>query len=98
MSKYGTYSGARRITMPGLNGTGPQGNGPMSGRGFGRCRMATAPAQVPAATAQPAHDENGLAMTQASEQNIPVYGRGRGGIPCGCGRGFGFGGGRRNPV
>ncbi len=77
--------------MPGLNGTGPQGNGPMSGRGFGRSRMAP----VPAATAQPAPDENGPAMTQASEQNIPIYGRGHGGIPCGCGRGFGFGGGRR---
>jgi len=79
--------------MPGLNGTGPVGNGPMSGRRFGRCRMAN----VPAATAQPAHDENGRAMTmtQASEQNNPVCGRGRGGIPCGCGRGFGFGGGRR---
>lgn len=76
--------------MPGLNGTGPQGNGPMSGRRFGRCRMAN----VPAAPAQPALDENGRSMTQDSEQNIPVYGRGRGGI-CGCGRGFGFGSGRR---
>jgi len=52
-------------------------------------------ANVPAATAQPAYDENGRAMLQASELNIPVRGRGRGGIPCGCGRGFGFGGGRR---
>ncbi len=77
--------------MSGFYGTEPQGNSPMSGRGFGRCRMAP----VPAATAQPAHDENGPAMTQASEQNIPVYGCGRGGIACGCGWGFGFGGSRR---
>ncbi|MGA2914379.1 MAG: DUF5320 domain-containing protein [Methanoregula sp.] len=69
--------------MPGLNGTGPVRTGPMSGsRGFGRCRMIVAPAQEPA-------------MPQGSAQNIPVYGRGRGGIPCGCGRGFGFSGGRR---
>ncbi|MEN6443783.1 MAG: DUF5320 domain-containing protein [Methanoregula sp.] len=82
--------------MPGLNGTGPQGNGPMSGRGFGRCRMAPAPVQEPAIAGQPAQDENGPAISQGPMQNIPVYGRGRGGIPCGCGGGFGFGGQRRN--
>jgi len=81
--------------MPGLNGTGPQGIGPMSGRGFGRCRMTPVPAQETAIPAQPAHDENGPSMSQGSLQNMPVYGRDRGGIPCGCGRGFGFGGGRR---
>jgi hypothetical protein len=80
--------------MSGLNGTGPQGSGPMSGRGFGRCRMAPVPTQD-AIPAQPDHDENGPAMSQGSLQNIPVYGRGRGRIPCGCGRGFGFGRGRR---
>jgi hypothetical protein len=81
--------------MPELNGMGPQGNDPMIGRGLGRCRMAPVPAQEPAAVAQPAHDNNGAARSQGSAQNIPVYGRGRGGIPCGCGRGYGFGGGRR---
>lgn len=81
--------------MPGLNGTGPQGSGPICGRGFGRCRTAPVPAQEPVAPEQPVHDENGLAMLQDSVQNIPVYGRGRAGIPCGCGQGFGFGGGRR---
>jgi len=81
--------------MPGFNRTGPQGNGPMTGRGFGRCRMAPVPAQEPATAAQLAHDDNGFAMSRGSAQNIPVYGRGRGGIPCGCGQGFGFGGGRR---
>lgn len=28
--------------MPGLNGTGPQGQGPMMGRGMGRCNPANA--------------------------------------------------------
>jgi hypothetical protein len=81
--------------MPGLNGTGPQGSGPIRGRGFGRCRTAPVPAQEPAAPDQPVFNENGPVMLQDSVQNIPVYGRGRGGIPCGCGRGFGFGGGMR---
>lgn len=81
--------------MPGLNGTGPQANGPMSGRGFGRCRTIVAPAQEPAAPVQQANEGNESAMPQESAQNNPVFGRGRGGVPCGCGRGFGFGGGRR---
>ena len=80
--------------MPGLNGMGPQGTGPISGRGFGRCRTVAAPAQEPAAPVQQANEGGEPAMTQDPVQNIPVYGRGRGGIPCGCGRGFGFGGGR----
>lgn len=81
--------------MPGLNGTGPRANGPMSGRGFGRCRTIGAPAQESAAPVQQADEESGTAMSQESAQNNPVFGRGRGGVPCGCGRGFGFGGGRR---
>jgi len=81
--------------MPGLNGTGPQANGPMSGRGFGRCRTIVAPAQESAARVQQADEESGTAISQDSVQNNPVFGRGRGGVPCGCGRGFGFGGGRR---
>jgi len=66
--------------MPGLNGTGPQGNGPTCGRGFGRCRMVPVPAHVPATATQPDQDQNGAAVSQGSAQNIPVYGRGRGGI------------------
>ena len=31
--------------MPGLNGTGPQGNGPIGGRRFRRCRMQNVPSQ-----------------------------------------------------
>ena len=81
--------------MPGLNGTGPQANGPMSGRGLGRCRTVVAPAQEPAAPVQQVNEECEAALWQESVQNNPVFGRGRGGVPCGCRRGFGFGGGRR---
>lgn len=79
--------------MPGLNGLGPQGNGPIGSRRFGRCTIA--PVLVQAVAAQPVQDEMETMVSQDSTQNIPVYGRGRGGVPCGCGRGFGFFGGRR---
>ena len=81
--------------MPGLNGTGPHGRGLMTGRGFGRCRTIDAPAQESAVPVQKANEGSEPAIAQGSVQNIPVYGRGQGGIPCGCGRGNGFGGGRR---
>ena len=35
MSEYGAISGTRRVLMPGRDGTGPQGKGPMTGRGMG---------------------------------------------------------------
>jgi hypothetical protein len=81
--------------MPGLNGMGPRANGPMRGRGFGRCLTIVAPAQESAAPVQQVNEESGTAISQESAQNNSVFGRGRGGVPCGCGRGFGFGGGRR---
>jgi hypothetical protein len=81
--------------MPGLNGTGPQRTGPMSGRGFGRCRTVAAPAQESAAPVQQANEGSEPAMTHEPVQNMQVYGLGHGGVPCGCGRDFGFGGGRR---
>jgi len=82
--------------MPGLNGTGPRANGPMGGRGFGRCLRIVAPAQESAALVQQVNEESGTAISQESAQNNSVFGRGRGGFPRGCGRGFGFGGGRRH--
>ncbi|MFA6225037.1 MAG: DUF5320 domain-containing protein [Methanoregula sp.] len=81
--------------MPGLNGTGPQRTGPMSGRGIGRCRTIVAPAQEYAAPVKQTNGDSEPATTQVPVQNIPVCGRGRGGVRCGCGRSFGFGGGRR---
>lgn len=87
--------------MPGFNGTGPQGRGPMTGRGFGNCRMAYQPAQQQVTP-------SGENQTTVTNENVPVYqppvqgqgqvyGIGRGGIPYGGGRGFACGGrgGRR---
>ncbi len=75
--------------MPGFDGTGPRGMGPMTGRRMGRCVL---PPQ-PQTESSPAGDATeGAAEAPAQQQ--PVYGLGRGGIPYGCGRGRGFGGGR----
>ena len=84
--------------MPGLHGTGPHGRGLMTGRGFGRCRTIDVPAQVSAVSVQKANEGSEPAIVQGSVQNIPVYGRGQGGIACGCGRGNCFGGGRQSRV
>ncbi|NLB00810.1 MAG: DUF5320 domain-containing protein [Methanomicrobiales archaeon] len=69
--------------MPGFDGTGPRGTGPMTGRRMGRC----APSPV---EGTPTGEE-----TAAPVQPPQGYGLGRGGIPRGCGRGFGGGRGRR---
>jgi hypothetical protein len=78
--------------MPGFDGTGPFGQGPMTGRGFGRCRS-----EAGIAAGSPAYPtlKQVQESAQAQMERPLVYGRGRGGIPFGCGRGFGFGGGRR---
>jgi len=36
MREYGASIGARRVSMPGKDGTGPEGKGPMTGRGMGK--------------------------------------------------------------
>ncbi|WP_082122644.1 DUF5320 domain-containing protein [Methanoculleus sediminis] len=74
--------------MPGFDGMGPRGMGPMTGRRMGRCVL---PPQ-PQAEGSPAGETNETTQEAPAEQ--PVYGLGRGGIPYGCGRGRGFGGGR----
>jgi len=66
--------------MPGFDGTGPMGQGPMTGRGRGFCAQRTTPAPIKNSPRFPA-------------PNV-VFGAGRGGIPWGCGRGRAFGGGR----
>ncbi|PWR73633.1 DUF5320 domain-containing protein [Methanospirillum stamsii] len=87
--------------MPGFDGTGPQGRGPMTGRGFGNCRPAYQQARVPATPSGENQNvmtnENAPVYQSPAQGQAPVYGLGRGGIPCGGGRGFGNGGrgGRR---
>lgn len=67
--------------MPGFDKTGPNGQGPMSGRRRGRCRD-TKPEETT--------DNN------AVNNNEIVYGLGRRGKPRGGGFGKGFGGGSGN--
>ncbi|HRS92794.1 MAG TPA: DUF5320 domain-containing protein [Methanolinea sp.] len=86
--------------MPGRDGTGPLGRGPMTGWGMGRCRPSGV-APVPPQAQQQAAPAGGQGTQEptgqspagiAAPRGYPVvYGRGRGGIPWGCGRGFGRG-------
>jgi len=72
--------------MPGLNQTGPMGQGPMTGRRMGRCtNFGSAPNN------QPSAEQDGSTNTGA--QPVPGSGFGRG-WGFGGGRGFGFGNGR----
>ncbi|MBU1299461.1 MAG: DUF5320 domain-containing protein [Bacteroidetes bacterium] len=67
--------------MPNLNGTGPQGQGAMTGRRRGRCRDTQ--------TMQIEKSES-----QTAENKEVVYGVGRGGRPRGGGKGNCHGGRR----
>jgi len=76
--------------MPNLDGTGPQGQGPLTGRGRGRCQDTKTP-----------KTEKSEATNENVENKELIYGLGRGGRPRGgagnCfGNGFGQGAGRRN--
>lgn len=71
----------REVTMPNLDGTGPQGLGPMTGRRLGRC---VAKGNV----------EGQKTQTESEElRNTMTYGLGKGGRPYGGGKGHCFGGG-----
>ncbi len=79
--------------MPGFNGTGPNGQGPMTGGGRGFC----AQPQTGQAPQTPDQQGNQADIPQADIPAGPggvVYGLGRGGLPRGGGRGRCFGGGR----
>lgn len=68
--------------MPGFNGKGPEGAGPATGRGRGKCK--------------PSNLKRSTENDKLQEQEIPESGRGMGlrrGY-CGGGRGLGRGGGR----
>ena len=68
--------------MPNLNGTGPQGQGPMTGGRRGSCQVT-----------QKTQNEKSEIKT-AENKNI-VYGVGRSGRPFGGGQGNCFGGNKR---
>ena len=84
--------------MPGLDGKGPRGTGSMAGRGFGKCRVTPVQTEVVPSSVQAPEGavQAGEYQDQLTIPQAPVYGAGRGGMPCGCGRGRGFGGGRGN--
>jgi hypothetical protein len=79
--------------MPGFKGTGPAGEGPMTGRGFGRCwfgpvrRESVTPVEQTQEAGAPQEGQPALLPRETGTQT-PVYGVGRGGIPWGCGQGF----------
>ncbi len=76
--------------MPNFDGTGPQGQGPLTGRGRGHCR-----------DIKTSQTEKSEAAIENAENKEVIYGLGRGGRPRGgagnrFGGGFGQGAGRRN--
>ena len=78
--------------MPGFDGTGPRGQGPMTGGARGFCAMPYG-ANRPRGFGMRAPFYPPFGGTPFYGQS-PVYGAGRGGIPWGGGRGRAFGGGR----
>ncbi len=74
--------------MPGLNGKGPQNDGPMTGRGLGRCR----PSDNRASDSNFNDQLRQVNPDEISPNADPVvYGRGQGGLPRGGGQGLGQG-------
>jgi hypothetical protein len=73
--------------MPGLDRTGPEGQGPRTGRQMGKCKPRKGSVD-PGNIAKDEKDKNGL-PENGPENDGPFYGRGRG-----LGRGFGRGPGR----
>ena len=74
--------------MPGFDGTGPMGQGPMTGGGRGFCA-------IPNRAYGPSG--YGVRVPQSFYGRSfggPIFGAGRGGLPWGGGRGRVFGGGR----
>jgi hypothetical protein len=76
--------------MPGMNGTGPDGAGPRTGWGRGRCRPPKQQTQEDPQVDATSTDESGE-TTAPIDAGLGGGGRGRG---FGGGRGRGFGGGR----
>lgn len=72
----------KEAIMPGFNGKGPMGKGPMTGRKKGNCR-----------DTKTAQNEK-TANEQPLENKETDFGAGRGGKPRGGGKGNCFGGGK----
>ena len=79
--------------MPGLNGKGPQNEGPMTGRGQGRCRPVDNRASNSDFNDQLRKINPDELKPEAAGANTDavVYGRGQGGLPRGGGQGPGRG-------
>jgi hypothetical protein len=83
------------IFMPGFDGTGPMGQGPMTGGGRGFCAMSYR-GYGPYGYGMRANyypPSGGYPFYVRSSYGL-VFGAGRGGLPWGGGRGRVFGGGR----
>jgi hypothetical protein len=76
--------------MPGFDGTGPMGQGPMIGGGRGFCAMPYRSNRTYGYGFQAPY----YSPTGAYPFYGPIFGAGRGGLPWGGGRGRVFGGGR----
>jgi hypothetical protein len=76
--------------MPGFDGTGPRGMGPMTGGGRGFCAMPYRGYSRYGYGSQAPYNP----PTGAPPSYGPVFGAGRGGLPWGGGHGRIFGGGR----
>ena len=76
--------------MPGFDRMGPQGRGPMTGRGMGLCGSGNTTGASTQANTEGNTDTTGNvgAPVNGTPAGGIVYGVGRGGIPRGCGMGF----------
>jgi hypothetical protein len=81
--------------MPGFDGTGPKGLGPMTGGGRGFCAMPPRNyGPYGYGMRPPFYPPPGNDPSYGRPSYGPIFGAGRGGLPWGGGRGRVFGGGR----
>jgi hypothetical protein len=81
--------------MPGFDGTGPAGQGPMTGGGRGFCAMPyRGYRRYGDGLRAPYDPASGGSSFSGCPLLGPMFGAGRGGLPWGGGRGRIFGGGR----
>jgi len=82
--------------MPGFDGTGPRGMGPMTGGGRGFCAMPYRGYEAYGYGFQaPEYPPTGITPSYRRPFYGSIFGAGRGGLPWGGGCGRVFGGGRR---